>query len=395
MNITEFMDFDFAWFTTLPGILITGGVVVLLIALIIFIASNKKDKKNNAPEVAQVDNSNLNMPNDGMNMGMPLNDFNNGVDMNMQMGNTPVADFNNNGFNTPDMGAMNPVDNNMNNMDNMNNMNNNFYGQDFNNGMAMNSIPTINNSEVPNYNSATPTNVVDFTAPVTPEPLSVNNDFNTVNQNVEMNNQNNTVVPSVEVPTVPSYNENVNMDNSSVASVTYPEVNVAPVEMSATPEPVVQQPEVVAQPMSAAPEPTTSVEVKPSIYGGVDPANIAPAHHEVKPVIYGGADPLEHTSTLPTMTHEAYNIPTPVAPVAPAPVEMPAVPEEPVVQQPEVVAPQPMPAAPEPVMPSVMPAVEPAVSPMPMTGAEMFNTSDNNGNNEVPSGDSEIETLEF
>ena len=44
MNITEFMSFDLEWFTTVPGILITGGVVVLLIALILFIASNKNDK---------------------------------------------------------------------------------------------------------------------------------------------------------------------------------------------------------------------------------------------------------------------------------------------------------------------------------------------------------------
>ena len=39
MNITEFMSFDLEWFTTLPGLLITGGVIVLLIALIIFIIS--------------------------------------------------------------------------------------------------------------------------------------------------------------------------------------------------------------------------------------------------------------------------------------------------------------------------------------------------------------------
>lgn len=38
------MSFDPSWLTTLPGILITGGVVLLLIALIILLASGKKDK---------------------------------------------------------------------------------------------------------------------------------------------------------------------------------------------------------------------------------------------------------------------------------------------------------------------------------------------------------------
>ena len=38
---------DFGWFTTIPGMLITGGVLLLIIALIIFIStSNKKGKKN-------------------------------------------------------------------------------------------------------------------------------------------------------------------------------------------------------------------------------------------------------------------------------------------------------------------------------------------------------------
>ena len=44
MKILEYMSFDPSWLTTLPGILITGGVVLLLIALIILLASGKKDK---------------------------------------------------------------------------------------------------------------------------------------------------------------------------------------------------------------------------------------------------------------------------------------------------------------------------------------------------------------
>ena len=40
-------DFNLSFFTTIPGMLITGGVLLLLIALIIFIATgSKKGKKN-------------------------------------------------------------------------------------------------------------------------------------------------------------------------------------------------------------------------------------------------------------------------------------------------------------------------------------------------------------
>lgn len=39
------MKFDFSWFTTIPGILITSGVVLLIIALVVFIVSSKKNKK--------------------------------------------------------------------------------------------------------------------------------------------------------------------------------------------------------------------------------------------------------------------------------------------------------------------------------------------------------------
>ena len=39
------MKFDFTWFTSLPGMLITGGVVLLIVALIILLVTNKKSKK--------------------------------------------------------------------------------------------------------------------------------------------------------------------------------------------------------------------------------------------------------------------------------------------------------------------------------------------------------------
>ena len=41
----NFGDFNASWFTTVPGLLITGGVVLLLFALILLVATGKKSKK--------------------------------------------------------------------------------------------------------------------------------------------------------------------------------------------------------------------------------------------------------------------------------------------------------------------------------------------------------------
>ena len=48
------LNFDLSFFTSIPGMLITGGVLLLIIALIIFIAtSGKKSKKSKEVEKAQ------------------------------------------------------------------------------------------------------------------------------------------------------------------------------------------------------------------------------------------------------------------------------------------------------------------------------------------------------
>ena len=39
------MNFDLSWFTTIPGMFITGGVILLIIALIILIVTGRKSKK--------------------------------------------------------------------------------------------------------------------------------------------------------------------------------------------------------------------------------------------------------------------------------------------------------------------------------------------------------------
>ena len=39
------MSFNFKWFTTIPGILITAGVVLLIVAFVLLILTGKKSKK--------------------------------------------------------------------------------------------------------------------------------------------------------------------------------------------------------------------------------------------------------------------------------------------------------------------------------------------------------------
>lgn len=55
MNLfVEYMSFDFSWFTTGPGILITLGLVCLLIGLVFLILSGKKDKGEKVDASAEI-----------------------------------------------------------------------------------------------------------------------------------------------------------------------------------------------------------------------------------------------------------------------------------------------------------------------------------------------------
>ena len=46
-------NFDLSWFTTVPGMFITGGVVLLIIALIILLVTGKKSKKEKKLQESQ------------------------------------------------------------------------------------------------------------------------------------------------------------------------------------------------------------------------------------------------------------------------------------------------------------------------------------------------------
>jgi len=296
MNITEFMSFDLEWFTTLPGLLITGGVVVLLIALIIFIVSNKKTEKKNDNEVVPNDDT-ATVANVGAPIAsntMPTNEQavtnTMPIDNNMAVNNSvPPIDFSvpiSNGYNaTP-----------INNMENVNvpagntSLNDNvFRATSFNNII----VPTVDETQKveSNFNTLTPVsnNVVDFSATVTPS--------TPIDATVQPAPQEPAIVPTQEVNTTPIVNE--------------------PIVPSADMVPPVVSSEVSAN-LTVSP-----VEEKPMIYGGVNPINtIANSTPASRPVIYGGANPLENTTTLPRITNsEAYSaslnsvsnvIPTPV-----------------------------------------------------------------------------------
>lgn len=76
MKILEYMSFDLAWFTTVPGMLITGGVVVMLIAFIVLATSGKSKSEE---EIGTTQSTEQN-----------LNGYSDVVDPNMQNIQMPV-----------------------------------------------------------------------------------------------------------------------------------------------------------------------------------------------------------------------------------------------------------------------------------------------------------------
>lgn len=353
MNITEFMSFDIAWFTTLPGIFITSGVVILLIALIIFIVTNKKSTKS------VVENE-------------PTSDLNNGLN-----------NFNNGGVNvdvTPNTNVMTQE--------------------------AVAQQPVM--AQVPNVEPVMP--AVSYTEPVAEvfdAPYKAgNNTFN-----VQMPE-----VPSVS-PVIMEPTPAVNFNDVQPVQINNNQVNGFNMEEPVQPMPQVQQVvEEVQMPVQQVIEPvvipSSEPIVQPSfnstevqsvyqsqpmpeerhvIYGGADPVSAISNQAESKPVIYGGANPLENTATIPVVSHGAYGFnfggvqpqqpqvvnPTPVQPVTntfstipePAVVE-PVQPVTAPVQEIPVMQPQTF----IPVQPTMAPVepqrTEPAVAPAPVVEIE-------------------------
>lgn len=264
-------NFDLSFFTSIPGLLITGGVLLLLIALIIFVATGSKKGKKDKKEAESTDNTNT------------------------TVATTPTVDMN--VATEPVASVVTPT----------------------------NEAPTVENAP----------QIVITTPEVQSEPVSVvENGTPVVNeQNIQNSNEtiepntipNEVVSPQVEMPaqTIEPNTTNAN-DNISVNTnpVVMPsEVNT--VEQASVPNNTVapsnqDDNEVVNTPpitiVNEEPKEDTVIEPPKPIYGGIDPVipKIEVEGNEHRP-IYGGANPLENTGAIPTInnnTVENSTIPT-------------------------------------------------------------------------------------
>ena len=264
-------NFDLSFFTSIPGLLITGGVLLLLIALIIFVATGSKKGKKDKKEAESTDNTNT------------------------TVATTPTVDMN--VATEPVASAVTPT----------------------------NEAPTVENAPqifitTPEVQSE-PVSVVENGTPVVNKQNIQNS-----NETIEPNTIPNEVVsPQVEMPaqTIEPNTTNAN-DNISVNTnpVVMPsEVNT--VEQASVPNNTVapsnqDDNEVVNTPpitiVNEEPKEDTVIEPPKPIYGGIDPVipKIEVEGNEHRP-IYGGANPLENTGAIPTInnnTVENSTIPT-------------------------------------------------------------------------------------
>ena len=259
-------NFDLSFFTSIPGLLITGGVLLLLIALIIFVATGSKKGKKDKKEAESTDNTNT------------------------TVATTPTVDMN--VATEPVASVVTPT----------------------------NEVPTVENAP----------QIVVTTPEVQSEPVSVvENGTPVVNkQNIQNSNEtiepntipNEVVSPQVEMPaqTIEPNTTNAN-DNISVNTnpVVMPsEVNT--VEQASVPNNTVapsnqDDNEVVNTPpitiVNEEPKEDTVIEPPKPIYGGIDPVipKIEVEGNEHRP-IYGGANPLENTGAIPTINNNTVKI---------------------------------------------------------------------------------------
>ena len=223
------MNFDLSWFTTIPGLFITGGVILLIIALVILIITGKKTKKE---KEAQSADSNMQggvqpVPAMNANVGVPT--------MNAPVTPNPMMGVNTAPTVAPTINTQ-PV---MPNNDSMVGVNSQMPE------VNMNVNPNVTGNEVLGMPTDIP-NVVD--------PMAVPmNDFNATNVNNNLNMvQDNT------------YNSNVveTFNNEPTPVVPVDAVSVAPVE------------EIAVAPVESISTPVESVPVAPIEMGSVMPETV-------------------------------------------------------------------------------------------------------------------------
>lgn len=265
-------NFDMNWFTTLPGLLITGGVVLLLLALILFIASGHK-KKPKKEEVVSTDVApNFSDPSMNANVGI---DTATSTFMNDQNMGVPEATVNTSNTVVPDVPVTDV-------------------------GQTTNTINPVQPTSIDAQASVSPVDV----APINPTVEPVNVDpVVPVDSNIQ---------PASEAPkTNATVDPVVNMNMGDAIQSTVEPVALDPITAQATDinmqaennapivEPNVSTPEEDSiSPLDA--QPVVQEDPAPTIYGGANPAVDLPKE-EPSHQIYGGANPLDKTQTIPVI----------------------------------------------------------------------------------------------
>lgn len=261
-------NFDLSFFTSIPGMLITGGVLLLLIALIIFIATgSKKGKKNKEIKGTAVNSNNevatasLVTPTDTVEVeptveAAPVVDTANTIEPSVV--NATPAD--NSMTNSSEMGSGDATVNDVNAVPTVTSLDNNTVDTPVDNSVEVNTAEPVVITE------ANPQDVV-----VTPTADVITPDVNTVS-NEEV------ATPVVESPVVEDSNASLNVSEASAITIV-DENNNTQTEAKSLP----------------------SVNEEPkSIYGGSSPVipKIEIDNDAHRP-IYGGANPLENTQSIP------------------------------------------------------------------------------------------------
>lgn len=273
-------SFDFGWFLTAPGLLITGGILLLIIALIIFIVTGNKKGKT-SKDVKDVQDKSVQ---ESIIENTPAVDTNVTPADVMPTSSTPVSpvvnqtpavtqEVNSVATSEPVTVVAQPMESSVQNQPTMNTMNESQVSSDFG---VPNINSNINNNPVsmPEPMNSIPSSVVAPSQPVTNESVIGQSEIPTIIE---------TATPRVE-ETVKQDMPNVMHENTTSASI--------PTITSST----------------TVPEEAPKVNER-LIYGGASPVvpNIEVAHVEHRP-IYGGANPLDNTQSIP-VAHQASSTP--------------------------------------------------------------------------------------
>ena len=267
-------NFDLSFFTSIPGMLITGGVLLLLIALVIFIATgSKKDKKGKKGETQNVEAS---------------------IDNNT-VATTPTVDASV----APEPVVMPTVETQPMTAQPVDTGNVVSDNSSISTNTMGNPVPTVENAPAEVIVKSEEPAVVQTETPQVEVPKPVESVI-TPTEEVQSNINTNTNEPinnmeSVNVvPPTPVVSEPVNSPNTAVAEA--PTITIVDKEEST---PQVEMPQE---------------EPKP-IYGGASPVipKIDVPGEQHRP-IYGGANPLENTGAIPTITSQEPPVVTPSIP---------------------------------------------------------------------------------